>query len=82
MIKLCACKLLQINDVTTKEIPSVLWGPTCAPDKVISTSLPELEVGDWLYFKDMGAYYRELGSYAFNGFPRPECYYYISSVYM
>ncbi len=51
MIKLCACKLLQINDVTTKEIPSVLWGPTCAPDKVISTSLPELEVGDWLYSK-------------------------------
>lgn len=61
-----------------KELPSVLWGPTAAPDMVTKTSLPELEVGDWLYFNDMGAYSREYGSSAFNGFSRPECYYHVS----
>ena len=57
-------------------------GPTAAPDKVITTLLPELEVGDWLYFNDTGAYYRECGNLAFNGFPRPDCYYYVSRKYM
>ena len=38
--------------------------------------MPELEVGDWLYFDNMGAY--SLCAFSsFNGFNRPPSYYYI-----
>ena len=38
--------------------PCSIWGPTCDSIDCISkqTYLPKLEVGDWLYFKNMGAY--------------------------
>ncbi|XP_036602476.1 antizyme inhibitor 2-like [Trichosurus vulpecula] len=54
--------------------PSTLWGPTCdAFDRLGPTDilLPELHVGDWLVFEDMGAYTHTLSS-NFNGFARPE----------
>ncbi|XP_072465886.1 antizyme inhibitor 2-like isoform X2 [Notamacropus eugenii] len=54
--------------------PSTLWGPTCdAFDRLGPTDilLPELHVGDWLVFEDMGAYTRTSSS-NFNGFTRPE----------
>ncbi|XP_045159070.2 ornithine decarboxylase 1-like [Mercenaria mercenaria] len=37
---------------------SAIWGPTCCGfDCIIkSTKLPMSEVGDWFYFRDMGAY--------------------------
>jgi ornithine decarboxylase len=35
--------------------------------------LPELEEGDWLLFRDMGAYTTVTAS-EFNGFPKPELY--------
>eukprot|EP00127_Corallochytrium_limacisporum_P000645 Clim_evm44s22 gene=Clim_evmTU44s22 len=48
---------------------SSLWGPTCDGLDCITkdTLLPELEVGDWLIFENMGAYTNAAGS-AFNGF--------------
>ena len=36
--------------------------------------MPELEVGDWLYFLNMGAYTRAAGS-NFNGFNLPKVFY-------
>ncbi|KAF2198148.1 ornithine decarboxylase [Delitschia confertaspora ATCC 74209] len=47
-----------------------IWGPTCDGIDVISSScvFPEvLDVGDWLYFEDMGAY-TKCSATRFNGF--------------
>ncbi len=37
---------------------SSIWGPTCDSMDCISkeAKLPELQVGDWILFEDMGAY--------------------------
>ena len=58
---------------------ATIWGPTCcSSDEVISDiSLPELNIGDWLYFENMGAYTGVVHS-PFNGFPKPQSLYYIS----
>ncbi|KAF5296581.1 hypothetical protein FQR65_LT10234 [Abscondita terminalis] len=52
---------------------SSIWGPTCdGLDQVVAeTLLPELHVGDWLIFEDMGAYTLPVAS-PFNGFPIPK----------
>ena len=49
---------------------TTLWGPTCdSIDKITdATVLPELDIGDWLVFENMGAY-TIAGSCRFNGFP-------------
>ncbi|XP_073962708.1 ornithine decarboxylase 1-like [Choristoneura fumiferana] len=55
-----------------KPQPCSIWGPTCdGLDCVLpAASLPPLQVGTWLLFKDMGAYTLPAGS-NFNGFPLP-----------
>jgi len=52
----------------TATIPTKLFGPTCDSIDVVMgcTRLPDLQVGDWLYFCDMGAYTRCAAS-TFNG---------------
>ena len=68
-----------ISSSTTPLTTATVWGPTCcSDDKVIDdVSLPELNIGDWLYFENSGAY-----SYAvcseFNGFFRPQSLYYVA----
>ncbi|MGH0167473.1 UNVERIFIED_CONTAM: hypothetical protein FKN15_052914, partial [Acipenser sinensis] len=59
---------------------SSVWGPTCTADDLISnqTQLPELQVGDWLIFENMGAYTVSLGTH-FNGFSIPRVHFCISS---
>ena len=54
-----------------------VWGPTCdGIDKVCDTILPELDIGDLLYFDNMGAY--TVCAYSsFNGFTRPTSFYYV-----
>ncbi|KAJ2743693.1 Ornithine decarboxylase [Coemansia sp. BCRC 34301] len=50
--------------------PASLWGPTCdSMDCIVRDGLllPELSVGDWLAFDDMGAYSMSAAS-RFNGF--------------
>lgn len=49
---------------------SSIWGPTCdGLDQVVNEMLlPELQLGDWLMFEDMGAYTTAVAS-SFNGFP-------------
>ncbi|XP_038191332.1 antizyme inhibitor 2-like [Arvicola amphibius] len=64
--------------IVVKELPSeprlfpcTLYGPTCDSfDKLPleEFQLPELDVGDWLIFPDMGAYKTSMSS-TFNGFP-------------
>jgi len=55
---------------------SCLFGPTCDSIDVIckNIELPELEIGDWLYFTNMGAYTIAAAS-SFNGFKPPNAHY-------
>ncbi|XP_041361185.1 ornithine decarboxylase-like [Gigantopelta aegis] len=54
---------------------STIWGPTCCGVDLIVEDyrLPELHVGDWLFFENMGAYSVCLST-SFNGMPHPWCY--------
>jgi hypothetical protein len=56
-----------------------VWGPTCDSIDVIleRCRLPELEVGDWIIFDNMGAYTRAAAS-PFNGFQPPAVQYIVS----
>ena len=67
------------NDNFRKLTKAIIWGQTCdSTDEVISDIfLPELNIGDWLYFENMGAYTGTTHSH-FNGFPKPQSLYYIS----
>jgi len=58
------------------EYPCSVWGPTCDSIDCIGKdfSLPELEVGDWLYFENMGAYTMCAAS-NFNGFKKSSIVY-------
>lgn len=53
-----------------------IWGPTCdGLDCIVSECMmPLLNTGDWMVFKDMGAYTMSAAS-CFNGMPKPKCYY-------
>ncbi|XP_076155759.1 ornithine decarboxylase [Alosa pseudoharengus] len=56
--------------------PCNIWGPTCdGLDRIVENStLPDLQVGDWLLFENMGAYTVAAAS-TFNGFQRPDIHY-------
>ncbi|XP_071448968.1 ornithine decarboxylase-like [Hetaerina americana] len=56
----------------SKLILSSIWGPTCdGLDCVCEEALlPQLTVGDWIIFEDMGAY-TLVSAGPFNGFPVP-----------
>uniref|UniRef100_A0A1B6CXQ9 ornithine decarboxylase n=2 Tax=Clastoptera arizonana TaxID=38151 RepID=A0A1B6CXQ9_9HEMI len=60
-------------DPTKKLIPCSVWGPTCdGLDQVIENCiLPEMDIGEWVVFKNMGAYTLPVAS-PFNGFPIPK----------
>ncbi|XP_074035724.1 ornithine decarboxylase [Leptinotarsa decemlineata] len=68
-----------VNPVPLKEHPgskyyrSSVWGPTCdGLDQVVEqVMLPEMKVGDWMVFENMGAYTLPVAS-PFNGFPIPK----------
>ena len=55
-----------------KRVKGTLYGRTCDSLDMIadSESMEELEVGDWLWFPNMGAYSSVTAS-EFNGFPKP-----------
>lgn len=47
---------------------SAIYGPTCdSRDKVDTIDFPELEIGDWIFFRHCGAYTMSMAS-NFNGF--------------
>ncbi|XP_075454467.1 ornithine decarboxylase [Ascaphus truei] len=58
---------------------SSIWGPTCdGLDRIVERfDLPDLQVGDWMLFENMGAY-TVAASSTFNGFQRPTLYYVMS----
>ncbi|KAM0724867.1 Ornithine decarboxylase [Formica fusca] len=58
--------------VSNEKFLSTLWGPTCDSFDVIvqDVLLPELCLGNWLIWEDMGAYSLSLCT-TFNGFPIP-----------
>eukprot|EP01089_Gocevia_fonbrunei_P006877 TRINITY_DN17893_c0_g1_i1.p1 TRINITY_DN17893_c0_g1~~TRINITY_DN17893_c0_g1_i1.p1 ORF type:complete len:506 (+),score=112.24 TRINITY_DN17893_c0_g1_i1:50-1519(+) len=55
---------------------ATIFGPTCdSMDCIIKNfMMPKLEVGEWLYFKEMGAYTSAAAS-KFNGFDRPAMFF-------
>lgn len=56
-----------------------MFGPTCDGfDMILKEAyFPELQEGDWLMWRDMGAYTSAAGS-KFNGFPSARTWYYIA----
>ena len=60
----------------SKLYKSVIFGPTCdSVDKLIAgVELPKLNIGDWLYFHEFGAY-TTASSSAFNGFKTMKQFY-------
>jgi ornithine decarboxylase len=55
---------------TVNGIEYSIWGPTCDGIDRIAESIRfdhELDVGDWLYFEEMGAY-TKCSATRFNGF--------------
>lgn len=59
---------------------SSVWGPTCdGLDNVLEdVLLPELQLGDWIVFENMGAYTLPVAS-PFNGFPIPKVHFVVSN---
>jgi len=55
---------------------STVFGPTCDSIDVVARSvlLPKMQIGDWLYFQNMGAYTMAASS-SFNGFVPSEKFY-------
>ncbi len=64
------------KELKRKETKGVLFGRTCDSVDMIAKSnkMEELEVGDWLWFPNMGAYTSVTAS-EFNGFPKPPVHY-------
>ncbi|XP_052605297.1 ornithine decarboxylase-like, partial [Peromyscus californicus insignis] len=60
-----------------KYYSSSIWGPTCdGLDRIVERSnLPEMHVGDWMLFENMGACTIAAAASTFNGFQRPSIYY-------
>lgn len=56
--------------------PSTVFGPTCDSMDVLSRGvlLPKMDIGDWMYFQNMGAYTSAAAS-TFNGFPTTDKFY-------
>lgn len=57
---------------------SIIWGRACDPHDIVMRDvfLPEMETGDWLVFRNSGAY-RTTTSCSFNGFPSHPVYNFI-----
>lgn len=55
---------------------STVFGPTCDSMDVLSRGvlLPKMNIGDWMYFQNMGAYTSAAAS-TFNGFPTTDKFY-------
>lgn len=57
---------------------TTLWGPTCDSMDCIKRDvhLPEMHIGEWIIFREMGAYTMCAGS-TFNGFKLPSIKYHV-----
>ena len=69
------------NKSNSEQYSTIIWGQTCAArDKVYETTMPELSIGDWLYFDNVGGYTSGLAS-TFNGFRIPVKFHYVTESY-
>jgi len=68
-----------VKPVSRPPTTCTLFGPTCDSIDVIARDiqLPELKIGDWVYFPEMGAYTMAAAS-SFNGFAPPPIQYFSS----
>ena len=74
-------RILSKRDGSTRSTEYSLWGPSCdGIDRVTGTCTLHgiLDVGDWLYFEEMGAYTR-CSATKFNGFTDEHDVVYVSS---
>ncbi|CAB3399070.1 unnamed protein product [Caenorhabditis bovis] len=64
---------------TEERFISTIWGPTCDSLDMVEDqkSMPKMEVGDWMFYPDMGAY-TSAAATTFNGFAKPTMMYVIS----
>lgn len=71
--------LLQKPKPDERMYPCSIWGPTCdGLDRIAEVcTLPDMQVGEWLLFENMGAY-TVAASSTFNGFQKPDIYYTMS----
>lgn len=62
---------------------STIWGPTCDSMDCVNRDLlmPQMDVGEWLVYREMGAYTISAGS-NFNGFCTPPLKYYVTACTM
>ncbi|XP_066152555.1 ornithine decarboxylase 1-like [Euwallacea fornicatus] len=67
---------IPLKEYAEPKISSSVWGPSCdGLDQIIEDmSLPDMQVGEWVVFENMGAYTLPVAS-PFNGFPIPKVYY-------
>lgn len=72
-------KILPYNERDGELYDSVIFGPTCdSLDEVCNkTKLPELEIGEWCYVSNFGAY-TVAASTNFNGFSKLKAFYIIN----
>jgi len=73
-------KIHPINIREEKTYKSTIFGPTCdSLDTILrGIELPELNLNDWCYVENFGAYTQSLHC-SFNGFPTLECKYVFTS---
>lgn len=72
-----------VDTAATKLFRSTIFGPTCDSMDTIDANcmLPELNIGDWVYSKNMGAYTISAASNNFNGFLPATKYYCMQDAY-
>ena len=69
------------NGSSSEYHPAIVWGQTCdTKDKLCETTMPELNIGDWLYFDNMGGYTVGVAS-TFNGFRISVKFHYVTESY-
>ena len=68
--------ILPYNERDGKRYNSVIFGPTCdSIDKICKNiELPELEIGEWCFVKNFGAY-TVAAATDFNGFTKLKAFY-------
>ena len=69
-------EILPYNERDGEKYPSTVFGPTCdSIDKICEAiELPELEIGEWCFVKNFGAYTTAAAS-NFNGFSKTPAFY-------
>jgi diaminopimelate decarboxylase len=75
-------EILPYNERNEHKYKSIVFGPTCdSVDKINSELyLPELEIGEWCFVKNFGAY-TVASSSDFNGFTKTKCFYIFTDEY-